>query len=231
MKKVLFAVLFMVMGAIVVNASTNSAVLNYSGPSEVMKGDIIRIDANIADIKGEDIAGMGAEIVFDPEYLELVSFTSMEKPFTLDFNYNTRIFAGISFTGEGIRKDQAVLALEFKALKAGQTTISFKDEDLASVNANSAICISKDKTITIKEKKVEEEKVQNVDIKNEEIVKPKVENKTIVKDDNTEKISYDVSIFINNINDILNNNYFTSFSNHISDLVNNTITKLINKLV
>lgn len=121
-----------------VKALENGATFAYYISSSVEEGQIFTVDVMIKDVDVSSITGAIAKAEFDKEYLEFVSIKANENsPLAVFTNPNAVKFAGLSLTGDGIKNDTKMLSITFKALKSGNTVLSFSELDLCDDLAKS----------------------------------------------------------------------------------------------
>ena len=189
----------------IVNAQ--SANVAITGESNTNLNDTITLNVKVNNIDDAEIVAVGGDIMYDPEYLTLVSTDAKNIPYSFDGNQinngNYRI-AGVDFTMEnGIKSDTIIYSLVFKVNKVGQTIISFENEELVNTNATVIESTTSSKVLNIKENEVVE-KVVNPIITNNE-VKQDVKN-DIVKTNKVNTIVVNKEVVTNNTNEIKDNN-------------------------
>ena len=131
-----------------------SATVGFSGNSTVSVGSNITITmyiSNVSDTTG-GIVSVGGNLSFDSEYLEYVSGTGVNLPYTFQINPSANyIIAGLDTTlSNGITgsSQTKVFTFVFKAKKQGTTQISLTNAKLSDVSSKIGATVSP-KTITI----------------------------------------------------------------------------------
>lgn len=134
-----------------VYAEELKAIMSYSGNNTAIVGEEFNLKVIVDNKTTEPIVGLNGIVIYNKEYLELISMTGMENPYTVSVNPKNAKFIGLSFELKGITKNATILNLKFKTLKAGTTTLDLDDIDLANRKAKNIPVIVKSQEITIKE--------------------------------------------------------------------------------
>lgn len=156
MKKIYLGLCAGLVTALIGIGSVDAAKMSIVGSDNAIVDNNITLNVEISELEGESIIGIGGQISFDKEYLELVSMKGIEEPYSVDYNLKNAKFAGVSFSGRGILEDKKVLAITFKAKKEGNTTVDFADYELTNVKTDLVDTTSVSKEIVIKEALKEE---------------------------------------------------------------------------
>ena len=190
---------------VIVNAE--SANISIVGNNEAYLNDTVTLNVRVDHIEDveEGIVAIGGDIVYDNEYLELVSATPAQNPYRFDGNSisaNTYRIAGVDFTmNNGIKSDTIVYSLVFKTNKLGQTKVSFNNADIVNVNAKNieGSTISKFVNILAKEE-IKQEIVETMKEVNNIVVLPtikeSVNNKKTI--DNIQEVVVNNNMIVNN---------------------------------
>ena len=195
---------------VMVNAE--SANVSIVGNSNTYLNDTITLNVsvnNIEDVK-DGIVALGGDVVYDNNYLELVSATPANKPYQFDGNVisnNDYRIAGVDFTMEnGIKNDTIVYSLLFKANKLGQTTVSFANADIVNTNAENINSTVSSKLVNIMAKEeVKQEIKEEKNIVKEEVKLVNNNIVPVVKETNTvinEVKNEEKNIVVNNSNSL-----------------------------
>ncbi len=166
-----------------VSRANAQAKISYIGNNEVYVGDTFTLNVKLNDIEDLPIIGIGGEIVFDSEYLELVKMKGMDEPFPMRYNEKYYIFSGFSMEAKGISEEAEILTLTFKALKEGITNLSFKETELSDYNAKIVDVLEIPYELNINNKIEIKENIIN-DNKEEIVNNQKVDNKIVNKEKN-----------------------------------------------
>lgn len=208
MKKIYLGLWAGLATALIGIGSVDAAKMSIIGSDNATVGDNIILNVEISELEGESIIGIGGQISFDKEYLELVSMKGIEEPYSVAYNIKNAKFAGVSFSGRGILEDKKVLAITFITKKEGNTTIDFADYELTNAKTdlvdttsvskeiviNEALKEEAPKVVTTVEKKEDKKtsyKSTTVSISksnNDNKVEEKVNNENTVKSDNDKEI-------------------------------------------
>lgn len=156
MKKIYLGLWVGLATALIGIGSVDAAKMSIIGSDNATVGDNITLNVEISELEGESIIGIGGQISFDKEYLELVSMKGIEEPYSVAYNIKNAKFAGVSFSGRGILEDKKVLAITFKTKKEGNTTIDFADYELTNAKTDLVDTTSVSKEIAINEALKEE---------------------------------------------------------------------------
>lgn len=156
MKKIYLGLWAGLATALIGIGSVDAAKMSIIGSDNATVGDNITLNVEISELEGESIIGIGGQISFDKEYLELVSMKGIEEPYSVAYNIKNAKFAGVSFSGRGILEDKKVLAITFKTKKEGNTTIDFADYELTNAKTDLVDTTSVSKEIAINEALKEE---------------------------------------------------------------------------
>lgn len=156
MKKIYLGLWAGLATALIGIGSVDAAKMSIIGSDNATVGDNIILNVEISELEGESIIGIGGQISFDKEYLELVSMKGIEEPYSVAYNIKNAKFAGVSFSGRGILEDKKVLAITFKTKKEGNTTIDFADYELTNAKTDLVDTTSVSKEIVINEALKEE---------------------------------------------------------------------------
>lgn len=156
MKKIYLGLWAGLATALIGIGSVDAAKMSIIGSDNATVGDNIILNVEISELEGESIIGIGGQISFDKEYLELVSMKGIEEPYSVAYNIKNAKFAGVSFSGRGILEDKKVLAITFKTKKEGNTTIDFADYELTNAKTDLVDTTSVSKEIAINEALKEE---------------------------------------------------------------------------
>lgn len=176
---------------VMVNAE--SANISIVGDSKTYLNDTITLNVSVNNIKDveDGIVAIGGDIIYDNNYLELVSATPKNTNYAMDGNIISNSdyrIAGVDYTMEnGIKNDTIIYSLVFKANKLGETTISFINPDIVNTNAKNIDGTTTSKLVNI----IAKEEVKEVsnqeeikEVKTEEVKEVKIvdtkENKTEV---------------------------------------------------
>ena len=193
----------------IVNAK--SANIDIVGKNTTNVNDTITLNVkvnNIDDVEG--IVAVGGDIVFDSDYLTLISTSAAVNPYAFDgnqINNNTYRIAGVDFTmANYITSDTTVYSLVFKTNKVGQTSISFKNAEVIDTDAVTIDTTSSTKVVSILDneeaKEVEENnsvEVKNINNTKETINTTNVTNKIMSTSVRVEDKKDEVIINANNI--------------------------------
>ncbi|MCM1053642.1 MAG: cohesin domain-containing protein [Ruminococcus sp.] len=185
--KVVAILIAIFMGISRVNAQ---AKISYVGENKVNVGDTFTLKVKVSDIEELPIIGIGGNLVFNNEYLELIKMEGMEEPFPMRFNEKYYIFSGFSMEAKGIAKEADILTLTFKALKEGSTNLAFREAELSDYNADIVGVLEVPYLLTITEKKESNFEEVQKDTSKDKItneVKEEVSIKDVVKEENEVK--------------------------------------------
>ena len=146
------------------------ATVKVAGTTTTNVDNIIEVNVKLTDIKDtlDGVVAFGGDLKYDKEYLEYVSSSKSNDTYEFLINEDILRIAGVDYTLEnGIKEDATVYTFKFKALKEGNTTVTFADPEVVDTDASEIESTVKPLNITINGKK--------------ETVKP-VETKKVVKE-------------------------------------------------
>ena len=206
----------LVLAPTIVNAK--SANIDFDGINTTNVNDMITLTVKVNNIDDANIVALGGDIMYDPEYLTLVSTKSISDNYNFMDNKitdgNVRI-AGIDYTMKNaISNDSKVYTLTFKANKAGKTTVKFENADLVDILEENIDTTTNTKTISINNIEVKEEApvikpVENKKVEVKEETAEVKETKVEVKEETTE---------VEETNDNIITSIFTSIANFFKSL-------------
>lgn len=129
-----------------------SATVGFDGNSTVSLGNSITIKMYVSSDSNTDggIVSVGGNLSFDSNYLEYISGTGTQSPYTFQINTNANyIIAGLDTTlANGINGKTQVFTFVFKAKKAGSTQVTLNNAKLSDVSSKLTTNVNP-KTITI----------------------------------------------------------------------------------
>lgn len=146
------------------------ATVKVAGNTTTNVDNIIEVNVKLTDIVDtlDGVVAFGGDLKYDKEYLEYVGSSKSEDTYEFLINEDILRIAGVDYTLEnGIKDDTTVYTFKFKALKEGNTTVTFADPEVVDTDASEIESTVKPLNITINSKK--------------ETVKP-VETKKVVKE-------------------------------------------------
>lgn len=179
MKKIYLGLCAGLVTALIGIGNVDAAKMSIVGSDNAIVDNNITLNVEISELEGESIIGIGGQISFDKEYLELVSMKGIEEPYSVAYNLKNAKFAGVSFSGRGILEDKKVLAITFKAKKEGNTTVDFADYELTNVKTDLVDTTSVSKKIVIKEVLKEEVPKVVTSVEKKEDKKPSYKSTTV----------------------------------------------------
>ncbi len=155
MKKIINKILlsFILLFALVTNvnaAGTISATYTTSG--SLTNGSTISVNININSVTGSSdgkLYSFGGYVVYDPEYLQYVSFEG-KNGFTGSINTANNKIALADYSMSTGASSGVIGTLKFKALKSGTTTLNLTTPSGTDSNSNMTVNFSS-KSITITE--------------------------------------------------------------------------------
>lgn len=146
------------------------ATVKVAGNTTTNVDNIIEVNVKLTDIVDtlDGVVAFGGDLKYDKEYLEYVGSSKSEDTYEFLINEDILRIAGVDYTLEnGIKEDTTVYTFKFKALKEGNTTVTFAEPEVVDTDASEIESTVKPLNITINSKK--------------ETVKP-VETKKVVKE-------------------------------------------------
>ena len=225
--KILYKLLLSIILLIVPNVYAASlGKISITGNDNVLLGDTITLDIIVSDLKSA-CSGVGANIIYDSNYLEYVSSKSGNAPFDINFYSNNNIYSigGIDLTSNNsFINDTIIYKFVFKAKKEGETSVSLDDLQLYDEYGDDLNPIGLNKTITIESPKIERQVIEEEKNTNEQEINKSdnniVDNKEIIKE--TIKESNNISLIKIKDYDL---NFYPNILNY-SLKVSNNINKL-----
>lgn len=192
MKKALLALTSIALLAPTCAYANGKATVMVDGNNTINVDNIVEVNLKLTDIIDtlDGVVAFGGDLKYDKEYLEYVSSSKSEDTYEFLINEDILRIAGVDYTLEnGIKNDTTIYTFKFKALKEGNTTISFADPEVVDTDASEIASKVKPLNITINKEdtdiKTIEEEIKPVEIKNE--VEPVEEVKTEVIEEVTIK--------------------------------------------
>lgn len=200
-----------------------SANMELSGNTNLNVNDTVEVVLNIKDVKDtfDGIVGIGGDINYDSDYLECINMESINDNYLIQYNDINHRIGGIDFTlSKGIKENAKVFKYTFKALKSGNTTINFNNEELVDSDASEVkaniiplnISINELEEVTSNNSNIEvfennttNEVVESKELDNNNIVESKKEeikfteieeDNNYIEEDETEKNSPIVNFFV-----------------------------------
>ena len=195
MKKALLALTSIALLAPTCAYANGKATVMVDGNNTINVDNIIEVNVKLTDIVDtlDGVVAFGGDLKYDKEYLEYVSSSKSEDTYEFLINEDILRIAGVDYALEnGIKNDTTVYTFKFKALKEGNTTISFADPEVVDTDASEIASKVKPLNITINKEdtdiKAIEEEIKPVEVKNEiKEVEPVEEVKTEVIEEDTIK--------------------------------------------
>ena len=146
------------------------ATVKVAGNTTTNVDNIIEVNVKLTDIVDtlDGVVAFGGDLKYDKEYLEYVGSSKSEDTYEFLINEDILRIAGVDYTlKNGIKEDTTVYTFKFKALKEGNTTVTFADPNVVDTDASDIEAKVLPLNITINSKK--------------ETIKP-VETKKVVKE-------------------------------------------------
>ena len=171
MKKALLALTFIALLAPTCAYANGKATVMVDGNNTINVDNIVEVNLKLTDIIGtlDGVVAFGGDLKYDKEYLEYVSSSKSEDTYEFLINEDILRIAGVDYTLEnGIKDDTTVYTFKFKALKEGNTTVSFADPEVVDTDASEIVSTVKPLNITINAKEEIKETVKPVET--EEVV-------------------------------------------------------------
>ncbi len=132
--------------------AAGSATVNLNGSSTATTGSNIELTVALANVTGavDGVAGFQANVAYDAEYLEFVSYTGLTK-FSVDYDDSVKMIAGVALTRPTRVTDSSfnLIKLVFKTKKKGNTTVTIKDTEVSAGNNDILSTGNASKSITI----------------------------------------------------------------------------------
>lgn len=132
--------------------AAGSATVNLNGSSTATTGSNIELTVALANVTGavDGVAGFQANVAYDAEYLEFVSYTGLTK-FSVDYDDSVKMIAGVALTKPTRVTDSSfnLIKLVFKTKKKGNTTVTIKDTEVSAGNNDILSTGNASKSITI----------------------------------------------------------------------------------
>lgn len=160
----------------------DAAKVSVVGSDKATVGENITLNVRISDLGADSVIGIGGQISYDKDYLELVSMKGMNEPYSVAYNLKNAMFAGFATSEKSLDNDKNVLSVTFKLIKEGNTTVGIAknngEYEIELTDANTDII----KDVTIVEKNIIiNKKVEVEEVKQEEVVKEETPKKEKVK--------------------------------------------------
>ena len=189
MKKALLALTSIALLAPTCAYANGKATVMVDGNNTINVDNIVEVNLKLTDIIDtlDGVVAFGGDLKYDKEYLEYVSSSKSEDTYEFLINEDILRIAGVDYILEnGIKNDTTVYTFKFKALKEGNTTISFADPEVVDTDASEIASKVKPLNITINSKV--NETIKPIEVKNEaKEVEPVEEVKTEVIEEDTLK--------------------------------------------
>ena len=189
MKKALLALTSIALLAPTCAYANGKATVMVDGNNTINVDNIVEVNLKLTDIIDtlDGVVAFGGDLKYDKEYLEYVSSSKSEDTYEFLINEDILRIAGVDYTLEnGIKNDTTVYTFRFKALKEGNTTISFADPEVVDTDASEITSKVKPLNITINSKV--NKTIKPIEVKTEvKEVEPVEEAKTEVIEEVTIK--------------------------------------------
>ena len=172
MKKALLALTSIALLAPTCAYANGKATVMVDGNNTINVDNIVEVNLKLTDIIDtlDGVVAFGGDLKYDKEYLEYVSSTKSEDTYEFLINEDILRIAGVDYTLEnGIKDDTTVYTFKFKALKEGNTTISFADPEVVDTDASEIASKVKPLNITINK---EDTDIKTIEEEIKETVKP-----------------------------------------------------------
>lgn len=173
-----------------------NATVSFESKDAINVGDIFTVKMNINNISNtyDGVVSLGGNLSFDENTIEYISSKGIETPYLFQINEKSNYkIAGLDFTlDNGIKNNLTVYEFTFKALKEGNTTITFVNPKLTDSKDYITTNVI-DHEINIKNNEEINDKVvqsvtkSNYQQKNKTKIEKKNNNKEINKTNNNEK--------------------------------------------
>ena len=159
------------------------ATVKVAGTTTTNVDNIIEVNVKLTDIKDtlDGVVAFGGDLKYDKEYLEYVSSSKSNDTYEFLINEDILRIAGVDYTLEnGIKDDTTVYTFKFKALKEGNTTVTFADPEVVDTDASEIESTVKPLNITINSKKEVKETVKPVEA--EKVIETKEDETEVVEE-------------------------------------------------
>ena len=159
------------------------ATVKVAGTTTTNVDNIIEVNVKLTDIKDtlDGVVAFGGDLKYDKEYLEYVGSSKSNDTYEFLINEDILRIAGVDYTLEnGIKDDTTVYTFKFKALKEGNTTVTFADPEVVDTDASEIESTVKPLNITINSKKEVKETVKPVEA--EKVIETKEDETEVVEE-------------------------------------------------
>ena len=163
--------------------ANGKATVKVAGTTTTNVDNIIEVNVKLTDIKDtlDGVVAFGGDLKYDKEYLEYVSSSKSDDTYEFLINEDILRIAGVDYTLEnGIKDDTTVYTFKFKALKEGNTTVTFADPEVVDTDASEIESTVKPLNITINGKKEVKETVKPVEV--EKVIDTKEDETEVVEE-------------------------------------------------